>query len=346
MLGDFFSWWFAQLADLVPPRWRALASAREDAFVVAPIGRLAEGADMVNVTLRRRGSETPVGRFALTPSGLAELPRASGTPWVLRLAEADVLAKTVTLPLAAERHLRDALGFEMDQETPFTAEEIFWNHSIARRDRQSGRLSVRLLLVPRASLGGLLRALDNVGIAPKRAEIADGQDRDCYLPLDGNGGSLSGATHRAVRWTAALCCLLLGLGAVATPFIQQAMALSSIDRQIAAARATADEAEHLRRDITQLTGTIDLVQSERDKAGQPLAILATLTRILPDDTYLTEFTQQQRKITLSGRSAGAARLIGALSAGEALRNVAFAAPVTRLEAIKAEVFTITAEVVP
>jgi hypothetical protein len=57
-------------------------------------------------------------------------------------------------------------------------------------------------------------------------------------------------------------------------------------------------------------------------------------------------TVQQRKVTFSGGSAGAARLIGALSAGDGLLNVAFAAPVTRLEASHAELFTITAEVAP
>jgi hypothetical protein len=57
-------------------------------------------------------------------------------------------------------------------------------------------------------------------------------------------------------------------------------------------------------------------------------------------------TAQQRKVTLSGRSAAAARLIGALSASKGLRKVAFAAPVTRLDAIRVELFTITAEVAP
>ena len=102
----------------------------------------------------------------------------------------------------------------------------------------------------------------------------------------------------------------------------------------------------MRRDLDRMSGTIDLVESERDKAGRLLATLAALTRAIPDDTYLTEVTMQQRKVTLSGRSAAAARLIGALSAGEGVRNVAFAAPVTRLEALRAELFTITAEVAP
>jgi hypothetical protein len=61
---------------------------------------------------------------------------------------------------------------------------------------------------------------------------------------------------------------------------------------------------------------------------------------------LTEVTLQQRKVMLSGRSAAAARLIGALSADEGMLDVAFAAPVTRLEPVHTELFTITAEVAP
>jgi len=51
-----------------------------------------------------------------------------------------------------------------------------------------------------------------------------------------------------------------------------------------------------------------------------------------------------RKVTLSGHSASASRLIGALSAAGRFRNPAFAAPITRIEALHAELFTIIAEV--
>jgi general secretion pathway protein L len=68
--------------------------------------------------------------------------------------------------------------------------------------------------------------------------------------------------------------------------------------------------------------------------------------MLPDDTYLTELVQQQRKVTISGRSAAASRLIAILAAGDQLRNPTFTAPVTRIEANHFEVFTISAEVAP
>src|SRR6516165_809933 len=102
MMREFFAWWFGQLAELLPQGLR---------------------------------------RTALTAVGakdLAELPRVTGRTTVLRLGGPDVLGKTLTLPLAAERELDQVLGFEMDRETPFKAEEIYWNHRIEGSDRQNG----------------------------------------------------------------------------------------------------------------------------------------------------------------------------------------------------------------
>jgi general secretion pathway protein L len=264
---------------------------------------------------------------------------------VLRLGAADVLGKTVSLPLAAERELDQALAFEMDRETPFTAEELYWNHRVIEADRQNGRVSVRLWLVPKASLDPLLADLAAVGIRPRQVEIADGPDKGAYLPLNGDGSRRHHGSHRLL-WPAAACCAALAIAAVVTPFARQELTLASLEAQVAAARAAAAEAENLRQDIDRLSGNAGFIESERDKAGRPLVVLAATTRILPDDTYLTEMELRQRKLTLSGRSAGAARLIGALAADPEFRNPGFSAPVTRLEALRAELFTINAEVKP
>ena len=344
MMRDFFHWWLGQLAELLPQRLRQTGATGGDALVIAPIGPLAS-AEAVAVSLRRGGKEAPLGRFPLVGTGLAGLPRAAGKPAVLRLAEGDVLQKTVSLPLAAERELRQVLAFEMDRETPFSVEELYWDYRVESIDRQQGRLSIRLTLVPKTALAPLLAALHGSGILPRRAEIVAVAGRPCHLALDGNGGRLEAPSRRLV-YAAAACCAVLALAVVVTPFVQQSLALAAADRQVAAGRLTAGDAEKLRRDIERLSGDVELIQRERDKAGHALEVLAAATRVLPDDTYLSEFSLRQRKVTLSGRSAAAARLIGPLAASGEFSNPAFAAPVTRLEALHAEVFTITAEARP
>jgi general secretion pathway protein L len=345
MIREFFAWWFGQLAELLPRGLRRTALTAVDAVVIKPIGPLGRGIEAVAIGLRRNGRETPLGRFGLGATDLAELPRATGRTTVLRLGEPDVLGKTLTLPLAAERELNQVLGFEMDRETPFKPEEIYWNHRIEGTDRQTGRLSVRLVLLPKANLAPLLTALGRFGIRPRRAEIADGPDAGAYLPLEGDGGRVRHPSNR-LMWSAAVCCAVLGLAVVVTPFVRQGIALASLEQQIAVGRTAATEADSLRQEIDRLAGSADFIEGERDKAGRPLVVLAAATRVLPDDTYLTEMELQKRKVTLTGRSAAAARLIGPLAADGTFRNPGFTAPVTRVEALHTELFTINSEVAP
>jgi len=313
MIREFFAWWFGQLAELLPQGLRRTALTAVDAMVIKPIGPLGRGIEAVAIGLRRNGRETPLGRFGLGTTDLAEF--------------------------------NQVLGFEMDRETPFKPEEIYWNHRIDGADRQNGRLSVRLVLLPKANLAPLLTALGRFGIRPRRAEIADGPDAGAYLPLEGDGGRTHHPSNR-LMWSAAVCCAVLGLAVVVIPFVRQQIALASLEQQIAVGRTAATEADSLRQEIDRLAGSADFIESERDKAGRPLVVLAAATRVLPDDTYLTEMELQKRKVTLTGRSAAAARLIGPLAADGTFRNPGFTAPVTRVEALHTELFTINSEVAP
>ena len=180
---------------------------------------------------------------------------------------------------------------------------------------------------------------------PERVEIADGPDEGGYVPLVADNVRSRRISGRLIV-PAAICCGALALATVVTPFVRQSIAFGKLEQAVASGRAAADEAAGLRREIDQLSGSADLIQSERDKVGRPLEVLAAATRILPDNTYLTELELAQRKLTLSGRSAAAARLIGAFAADSEFRNPAFAAPVTRIEALHQEIFTIIAEVGP
>ncbi len=342
MLRQFLSWWLEQLRELLPQRLRGMGAKAGDALVVSPIGGLEGGVEAVAVALRRGGKEAPLGRFGLSASALAALPRASGKAVVLRLQESEILTKSVVLPAAAERDLDSVLGFEMDRETPFSAEEVYWSRRI--ESREGGRLSVRLLLVPKAALAPLVSVLAENGLEPRRAEIAGG-DEEGYLPLDGNGGRFAHSSSRALGWAAGIC-LLLALSAAGIPFLRQSLALAAVDRTLAAGRAGAAEAEKLRRGIDRLSGGFGLVAREREQAGRPLEVLSAATRILPDDTYLTELILRKGKVTLAGRSGAAARLIGALAASKEFRNPAFGAPVTHLTMLHVDAFTIVAEVAP
>ncbi len=338
-IGNFFTWWGEQLRSLLPTGLAGAATLDHDSVLVTP----GSEPDSVEVAVRKRGQLSRLGRFTLDGPGLRTLKQATALPGrphavALHLEPSFLLEKQLTLPLAAERELDQVLGFEMDRETPFSIDEVYWDATVLERDRRQGRLRVRLSLVPRAPLDDLMRNLAAADLAPTllAPQLADGAMRPIQLDHSGARG-----TGRAVP-RLALVTAVLALVAVGLPFARQSLAFRSLTQTIATLQPAVDEATRLRRQITGGGG--EAIAAERAKLPNPLKVLAATTQALPDDTHLTDLSLKNRRLSLNGQSAAAARLLGALAADPTFKDPAFAAPVTKLEANRQEIFSITAEV--
>ena len=328
MIGEFLTWWGQQLRSLWPGDG---ALQRGDLLQAALQGR------EVSVSLRRRGRTGELGRYALTESGMAALAAALGKrrrPAELILPSQFLLERTVALPLAAERDPARVLRYEMDRLTPFSADELYWSWA-ATRDRARAQLQVRLTMVLRGQVDAALEMLSRAGLQPSWL-VSDSGHR---LALAAGAG----AAQRRIRIGLAALCLPLAIAAVAVPFVQQSLESRRIEKRIAQSRPAVDRAEALRRAQAQAAGAVDVLAKARARFGDPLATLAALTNILPDDTVLTDLTLRQRTMVLNGQSASAARLIPALAADPDIRDPAFTAPVTRSDVLHADIFTIRAQ---
>jgi general secretion pathway protein L len=339
LLGEFIDWWGQQLLDLVPPRLRRHATGTDGLIVDA------SSPGSVVLLRRRRGVEQRLAQARLEEQGLTPLRaalngRPRSEPVLLRLPAERVLERIVTLPLAAERELDNVLGYEMERLTPFTAEEVFWGHALQERDRARGRLKLRLMFVPKASVAGLIDQLAALGGRPDRIETA-APDGPRVIRL-AHAGVASGSVALSTRNLAAAAAVLFLL-VLASPFLRQSLALAEVQDRLDGMASRIEQVEALRRRIAAASAGGDAVAAETRRVGDTLEALAALTDILPDDSYLTDFTMRERKMTLSGLGASAPKLISGLSADPRIRNPAFTAPVTRSETNHLDVFSIRAE---
>ncbi len=345
MLEEFAAWWLAQWRDLLPERWRGAGADRAPVLLAEPDRLDAPG--RFRITLREDGHEQLLG--ALEP-GVAPASLLGGRPrapnLLLRLpASQPVLSRDVTLPLAAERDLAAVLGFEMDRLTPFTAAELRWGYAVTRRDRAAGRLLLRLSLVPREAVERALAALAGLGL---RADALEGIDADGTrrrIPLAHDGDRRLKREH-ALAIAAWATVGVLALLVIAAPFLRQEMALAAVSHRINALRPAVRQADAIRTRIEAATAGSDVLAAASRDTGDALATLASLTAAMPDDTFLTDLSMTGRKVTINGQSASAAKLIGVLSANPVWRNPTFAAPVTRLETTRTDLFSIRAELAP
>lgn len=347
MLKEFLSWWAQQMLGLIPRRLSALGEDWETALIVTPLAPPESVPPVVELCHRKGQRESRLESFTLDRAGI-EAARREFTVRrrparvVLRLPAAMLLERALALPLAAEREPERVLHYEMDRLTPFRADEVFWSWAIERRDRPRGRLHLRLSLVPKAGLAPLLAALEEIGISPGvlEAPAPAGQRR---LIAVSRAESHSDLWRRRRLAAAGALCGTLAFAAVALPFVQQSFELQSIEKRIEALRPRVSEVEALRRKLASDNERADVLAADQARLGDALQAIAEVTDVLPDDTYLTEFSLHERKLTLSGRSHTAAKLIAVLSADPLIRNPAFAAPVTRAEGSNTDLFSIRAE---
>jgi general secretion pathway protein L len=325
MLARFFSWWIARLTELLP-----------HAGAEAPDGIVIDMTEQgVTASVRRKGR--------LTPVNLGAAARLAGTkPVSLRPPPGAELVKHHTVPTAPKRQLDQLLRHELARITPFPADALFWRWDGHPKFGDKTRTDVVLTMVPKLALAPAIAALGSVGLKARFVEVGP-VDRPRLLTIA--DGAEQGPRLVLVSGLACACACLAVI-ALGLPLVRQALALRAADAAIAALQPTVAQVDALRRGLTAEGAGRAALAQERQRAGDVLQVLATVTRILPNDTYLTDFALRERQMTISGRSASAPRLITLLSADPAIRNTAFTAPVTRIEGATVDVFAIKAEVAP
>jgi general secretion pathway protein L len=344
MLSSLITWWKEQMRDLVPASLRSFISRSwRPALVV-----VSETPDALDVALflRNRGNETPLGRHRLDDPSLRDavmrLPRASRATVILKTPQDLLLEQEIMLPLQAEPDLKRVIAYEMDRLTPFRADQVLWTYLIGRRDAVRNRLYLRVTVIPRRPLEALLAALRDAGLIPTLIEAGNTAESRRTIPLTDDSAIRPWLGPRAEAYAMGVCAVLAAT-AIALPFVQQSIEFSAVDERIEAIRPQVAEAEKLRKAIAGSAATADAITAAHNQVGAPLQTIAVLTEVLPDDTYLTSLSLRQRKLSIAGRSAAAAKLIGAMAAHPLIRNPAFVAPVIRDETNGGQMFSIRSD---
>lgn len=325
--GRALGWWLQQLRALYEDGARRLEAASGATITI-------EAGERYWI-LRRRGQS--VGQIdwgqddpALAHEALREVLAAGRgrRTVIVEIPPECVLSKTVTLPAGAQRELDRILEFEIGRHFPFPAERVFFRHRVLPRGMagsESG-LAVEIVAVPRETVGAILDELAMVGARPSGiAVVSAGSDAPLFLP-----GSVLGEP-RAIRVSRPLAVAVgvLALVALASWPLAQQVRLGSIEREIASLKPRAEAVlrarDQQRNDLDRSAALLRL------RAGRPslVAVLDTLTREVPDGSWLLSLSVNGREVVLDGLSPSAATIALALGHNTGLTGIVFRSPITR-----------------
>jgi general secretion pathway protein L len=330
-LPDFLAWWRGELASLIP------ASIRDRLVSPRPAIWLAVDDDRTRVTLWRGGNKPE----KLDELVLADELQSLRQRWVAALARFEdgepeirlclpseqMLACPVEQPLAVEANLGNALGYQLDQLTPFRAADVLFDYQTLERNTQAGRLKLDLRLVPKATVNPLLDRLRAIGILPHAVDSLDA--RDDRLDVEGFNlipeGQRPAYVFRRARLNWALAggvVLVLGL-VMAQSLYLRTNTVEALRSEVDALRAEADQVMSLQRQLEDSLQAANFLAERRRRQPVVIQVLDEVSRVLPDDMWINQLQVRGNELTLMGLADGSSRLIEIINASPLLDDAAF-----------------------
>jgi len=139
--------------------------------------------------------------------------------------------------------------------------------------------------------------------------------------------------------TALVAALALALGARGP--VQDWLYAGHLEREMEALRPQLRELEATRASAEEAQERLRMLDGTRQSARVPLEILHELTRILPQDVWLQQFSYDGATVSVTGDAAAASGLLQALAASPYFENPQFRTSISRSPEGQ-ERFTITA----
>jgi general secretion pathway protein L len=156
-LPGFFGWWFGELRGLLPARLRDRLAVKEAELW------LRLDADAVQLSRTVGEGSVDLARLPLSPADdlharfLQAIPEDfAGLRRVLLLPPGQVLRRRLSLPAVARDKLQSMLVFELDRQTPFRADQVYFDARVLPHPPNARQLPIELALVQREAVAQVL----------------------------------------------------------------------------------------------------------------------------------------------------------------------------------------------
>ena len=363
-LPRFWRWWMSELAALIPAAWRG-AIQRRLARPIVELGDEAvfwrfdftDGTSLLSVAERvsLTGDLVAVqaaGRAAVAKIAPAAAATARRPGVIVVLSPRHVLRKQLALPAAVEENLAQALAYDLDRHTPFRADQLYFDATVIDRDAAKKTIRVDWAAALRTLVDSARRQVEEWGASvlavvpgPAQASLPPLN----LIPVEARPRAMH--WRRWEVWLPVAAVAGLALAAVMVPLAQKREYAIALNRVTEYARQQAEAADALRQQLERLQDDYNFVLTKKYAYPNAVQVLDDVTRILPDDTWLTQLElktsfkgkERQREMLLRGESANAGKLIGLLEESKLVEQAALRSPTTKIQPGPGEVFDLGAQ---
>ncbi|WP_424682253.1 PilN domain-containing protein [Frateuria sp. YIM B11624] len=324
-LPRFLAWWGGELGALLPASWGRLFGGGAQWYLLQRVEERWELRRAGDTEVRAqwpRGTEAAIEQAALA-AAIREVDRED-LRLALLLPAAAVLRRRLLLPRAAADNLQQVGAFEMDRQTPFRVEQVYYAVIELDAPAPTGRFFAELVAVPRDTLDPLLTELENAGIHVDAADVAESTGRLGVNLLP--PARVPHRTHPRQRLNLALAgaAVLLLVLALAQWLNNREQALAAMQAQVQDMQAEAQQVAALRQELQDNAGAASFLVRRKQNRVTMLDLLLDLTRRLPQSAWLERLSvDPSGQVGFQGQAPQAAALIDALKDSKIVRDPNF-----------------------
>ncbi|MEA9588845.1 PilN domain-containing protein [Xanthomonas sp. WHRI 10064A] len=339
--GGFWRWWQQSLLAWLPQRWQWQLGLSQARLLLQLDG------DTLQLLRQRDQSREAIASLpwpvqpqevnGVLPTALDGLPRH----WLLPSAHA--LRRPLRLPAAAAARLQDVARFEIDRQTPFTADQVYFDARVLDV-REDGQLDAELVVVPRRMIDGPAGVPDAWANALSGIDVADAQGAPLGVNLLPPARRLR-RSDPMQRWNLLLTATAVVLLAVAGWLLldNRRQAADDLRAQVQANAARARQVAAERQQLMDLVEGATFFQKQRATRPTSVEIWDELSRRLPGGTYLEKFSVEGGQLQLIGLSNEASSLVRRLEGSPLWRTPSLTGVLQSDAGRNVDRFTITAE---
>lgn len=324
-LPRFFAWWGGELGALLPASWGRLFGGGAQWYLLQRTDGRWELRRAGETEVRAqwpRGTEAAIEQAALS-AAIRETDREDLRLALLLPATAG-LRRRLLLPRAAADNLQQVGAFEMDRQTPFRVEQVYYAVLELDTPAPAGRFFAELVAVPRDTLDPLLAELEGAGIKVDAVDVAEGAGRlgANLLPP----ARVPHRTHPRQRLNLALAAatVLLVVLVLAQWLHNRTQALTAMQAQVASMQTEAQQVASLRQELQDNAGAASFLVRRKQNRVTMLDLLLDLTRRLPQNAWLERLSvDPSGQVGFQGQAPQAAALIDALKDSRIVRDPNF-----------------------
>ncbi len=338
VLQNALRWWLGELASFVPAGLRHRVAALRSRYVLV--------SDDTGLSLwRETGREREaMGRIHQRP----RLANQHPLDVVLRMPVEKALRIAAPLPLAAERNLDQVVDFEFERLLPFRRNEAYYTHRIIARDKIARSLQIELTALPRSEIDVSVQAAARAAFHVSAVEIpaVEPGDTSSFIAIEKGGQTGAVSRGRLVLTALAAIVLILAAAAIALPCLRAEERLDQLTAELATARREAELGAKLQNQIDAHLHDQHFLVDRRQRLPAVTELLDALTRLTPDDAWLTELQITGSDVRLTGAANSATALLGLVEQSTSFRNAAFRSPVVQDSRLGRERFDLGAQIAP